>query len=267
MDAWWNRMARERSDELTGKEAECAARAVREEMARRRITRQYLADLAKISLSTLEKSLSGQRGFSLATIVRIEEALGVRLRGVEPPHPMTEAAAALVRTAPPELGAYARRSVTWLEGAYQTLRPSLSNPGAIYAYKTIIAWDEQAGCLAFSESERQDASYRQQGVVSLSHLSGHVYLITKSEGQFRLVIASRPAANGAMYGLIASLAAGKGAHLMPFSAPIAFLPIREGEAIFGLIAKGEDRHPALKLHLDRVLEEGFAQFPGGAVPA
>jgi transcriptional regulator with XRE-family HTH domain len=257
----WNCMTRERSDELTGKEAEATARAVREEMARRRITRQHLADLAKISLSTLEKALSGQRGFSLATIVRIEEALGVRLRGAESPPPVVDISG-FARTAPVDLGAYARRSVAWLEGAYQTLRPSLSKPGAIFAYKTIIGWNDDTGHLTFSESERQDAEYRQTGMVSLSHLSGHVYLVTTSEGQFRLVIVSRPAANGAMYGLIASLAAGKGAHLTPFSAPIVFLPIRESEAVFGLVAPDDERHADLKRHLDRVQEDSFAQFPG-----
>ena len=41
--------------------AEEIAHKVREELARRRISRQALADMARISISTLEKALSGRR--------------------------------------------------------------------------------------------------------------------------------------------------------------------------------------------------------------
>src|SRR5881394_827548 len=56
------------------------AALIREELARRRISRQQLADQAKLSISTLEKALGGRRPFTLATTVRLEEALGVSLR-------------------------------------------------------------------------------------------------------------------------------------------------------------------------------------------
>ena len=56
------------------------AQRIREEIARQRLSRETLADRARISLSTLEKGLSGQRPFTLATLVRIETALGFMLR-------------------------------------------------------------------------------------------------------------------------------------------------------------------------------------------
>jgi len=56
------------------------AETIREEIARRRISRQTLAEQAKLSLSTLEKVLGGRRPFTLATTVRLEQALGVSLR-------------------------------------------------------------------------------------------------------------------------------------------------------------------------------------------
>src|SRR5512140_2715566 len=56
------------------------AALIREELARRRISRQQLADQAKLSISTLEKALGGRRPFTLATTVRLEQALGVSLR-------------------------------------------------------------------------------------------------------------------------------------------------------------------------------------------
>src|ERR1700741_1761716 len=68
---------RMRDQDLAERAADDAiAAGRREELARRRISRQALADMARISLSTLEKALSGSRGFTLATVIRLEEALG-----------------------------------------------------------------------------------------------------------------------------------------------------------------------------------------------
>src|SRR5919106_7055976 len=66
--------------ELSVERSETVALLVREELARRRLSRQWLADEAKVSLSTLEKALAGRRPFTLATVVRIEDALGTALR-------------------------------------------------------------------------------------------------------------------------------------------------------------------------------------------
>ncbi len=70
--------------EIEGGEA--IALRVREELARRRLSRQWLADQSRVSLSTLEKALSGRRPFTLATVVRLEDALGTDLRGVPEPN-------------------------------------------------------------------------------------------------------------------------------------------------------------------------------------
>jgi hypothetical protein len=53
------------SVELSDAQSRGLAAKVREELARRRISRQRLADEAKISLSTLEKALNGSRPFTL----------------------------------------------------------------------------------------------------------------------------------------------------------------------------------------------------------
>ena len=66
--------------QLSDEQSRSVAALVREQLARRRISRQQLADQAKISISTLEKALSGRRPFTLATTIRLEEALGVALR-------------------------------------------------------------------------------------------------------------------------------------------------------------------------------------------
>ena len=62
--------------EFSGEQSRQIAALIREEIARRRMSRQQLADKAKLSLSTLEKVLGGRRPLTLATAVRVEEALG-----------------------------------------------------------------------------------------------------------------------------------------------------------------------------------------------
>ncbi len=68
-----------RTPKLTAEQSDALAVRLRQELARRRMTRQALADAAKISISTLEKVLAGRRTFTLATIVRLEEGLGLNL--------------------------------------------------------------------------------------------------------------------------------------------------------------------------------------------
>lgn len=207
------------------------ARLVREEIARRRISRQALADMARISLSTLEKALAGKRPFTLATLLRIEEALGVSLR--------TGTAAAGQATtnpsggdvAPESLGAYARSAVTWLEGRYLTLRPSFGTPGGLFAYLTTIQWDVAKACLVFAESGRSDGRFEQAGHVSMPNLSGHIYLLTNEQGQYRLAMLSRPTIDGGMFGILTTLQVGHGSQLVPAATPLALRKLAEEEDV------------------------------------
>jgi transcriptional regulator with XRE-family HTH domain len=124
--------------EFSGEQGRQIAALIREEIARRRMSRQQLADKAKLSLSTLEKVLGGRRPLTLATAVRVEEALGVSLRRNAPDADTPPKDG----VAPDGLGAYSRRGALWLEGVYVTVRPSFGEKGAIYAYRTEILWDE-----------------------------------------------------------------------------------------------------------------------------
>ena len=47
--------------QLSDEQSRQVASTIREELARRRISRQHLAEKAKISISTLEKALGGRR--------------------------------------------------------------------------------------------------------------------------------------------------------------------------------------------------------------
>ena len=237
--------------------AEEIAHKVREELARRRISRQALADMARISISTLEKALSGRRAFTLATVIRLEEALGKPLRGPVP--------APIVANgyAPDELGGYSHSGVRWLEGRYLTLRPLFGAEPGIHAYMITICWDPDASRLVFAESQRGD-SFAQHGSISMPHLSGHIYLVTSENGQFRLVILGRPTISGSLYGILTTLLVGHGSQLVPASCPIALLRIAGAdEPVFGRIDPAHRAHSAYRAELDAVMARDFARFPGG----
>jgi transcriptional regulator with XRE-family HTH domain len=248
--------------QLSAEQSRKVAETIREEIARRRISRQALAEQAKLSLSTLEKVLGGRRPFTLATTVRLEQALGIFLRkGVDV---VPAAAAANGDIAPDGLGAYSHRAVAWLEGVYVTLRPSFGGKDAIYAYQTEIAWDAALSSLMFREAERTDASYTQFGEVAVPNQSGHIYLVTNRHGQHRLITVSRPTITGEMYGIITTLLAGRGSLLTPIAAPIALLPIRTvPNPTLGRISPDDANYAVYRTHLRRTVEEPFAMFLPG----
>ena len=233
---------------------------IREEIARRRLSRQTVADTAKISLSTLEKALSGRRPFTLQTIVRLEEAFGVALRATPGAN-----GRASTGTAPDELGNYNRAAVAWLEGPHLTIRPSFGDPKAVYAYRTDITWDDAATRLRFREAERVDADYVQFGDVAVPHQSGHIYLVTNRHGQHRMVVVSRPVITGEMHGLLMTLQAGRGAHLSPIATPIVLRPIGPADTpAFGKIGPAHDAFARYSRLLRKTISEHFATLlPGG----
>lgn len=241
-------------DNLIDTESRDVARRVREEIARRRMSRQALADMARISLSTLEKALAGTRPFTLATTLRIEETLGVALRAGAGP-------AAAPDTAPADMGAYARAAVGWVEGRYLTLRPSFGTPGSIYAYQTVIRWLDDAGHLGFAETERVDARFEQAGHVSMSNLSGHIHLVTNSAGQHRLMTLSRPTIDGVLYGVLTTLQVGHGSQLVPVACPAAMRKLADGDdPAFGLIAPAAPHFDAYRAVLAQATSDDFVRL-------
>ncbi len=245
-------------DDLSAEENRAISGVIREELARRRLTRQHLADKAKISLSTIEKALSGQRPFTLATVVRLEEALALPLRKAKLP---TNGHAEMA-LAPQSLGSYSRPAVSWLEGEYLTLRASFSDPAGVYAYLTEIKWDSALSHLVFRESERIDAQFKQDGSVSVPHQSGYIYLVTNKMGQYRLIILSRPMISGEMYGLITTLQSGRGTLLTPVSTPLVLVPVKnfENEIHFGKVAADSSVFERYQALLKRAIDEPFVML-------
>jgi len=248
--------------QLSAEQSRQIAETIREEIARRRISRQSLAELAKLSLSTLEKVLGGRRPFTLATTVRLEQALGVSLRkAADAPMPVAPVNGDV---APDGLGAYSRRAVSPIEGTYVTIRPSFGDKDAIFAYRTEISWDDAAASLAFHEGDRLDAAFTQFGEVAVPNQSGHIYLVTNRHGQHRQITLSRQTISGEMYGIITTLLQGRGSLLTPIAAPIAYLPIKMiPNPSFGRISSDNANYAAYREQLRRTIDEPFAMFLPG----
>src|SRR3954462_529748 len=114
--------------QLSDEQSRSVAAMIREELARRRISRKGLADQAKISISTLEKALAGRRPFTLTTTIRLEEPLRVSRGTRQPDVPAAPRHKGAARGA---LGSYARNSVSWIEGRNLTVPPSFGDKDAI----------------------------------------------------------------------------------------------------------------------------------------
>ncbi|MGH1419238.1 MAG: transcriptional regulator [Hyphomicrobiaceae bacterium] len=255
-------MSTQTESRLSETESFGVSQRVREELARRRITRQQLAVDAKISLSTLEKALSGKRPFTLTTTVRLEEALGIALRSSPPPNAESNDQANVVNGLAPEgLGCYARPAVKWIEGDYLTLRPSFGDADALYAYRTEISWNGEDSCLAFREADRIDSDFTQWGQVSIPHQSGHIYLVTNRHGQYRLIVVARPTITGEMHGILTTLQAGRGAQLTPVSTPIVFVPMPHDTSMkFGRLSQGDNGFDTYKSLLQSTVDETYVRF-------
>jgi hypothetical protein len=113
----------------------------------------------------------------------------------------------------------------------------------------------------FCESERVDAAFAQSGTISVPNQSGHIYLVTHTNGQFRLLIVSRLTISGEMYGIITTLLSGRGSQLTAVSAPVAMVPVTAAEDIlFGQIRAGDRCFERYRQYLKRTVDDQFAVF-------
>jgi hypothetical protein len=230
-----------------------AAGKIREELARQRMSRARLADRAKISVSALEKCLTGKRKFTEATLTRVGDVLGLSFQHHE------------ALTAPDELGGYARATVSWLENNYLTIRPSSKRATDLVTYITDVTWDAKAGHLVFKELARIDAAYAQFGTVAVPHQTGHIYFTTNRHGQQRLMVVKRDVqAKGTMYGLLLTLQQERGARLKPVAMPVALVPVKNLDAppALGALTPTSKMYDEYRQILARVTVEGFAGLLG-----
>src|SRR5690606_9990737 len=113
----------------------------------------------------------------------------------------------------------------------------------------------------FAEVERADATFAQQGFVSMPNLSGHTYLVTSEAGQFRTVILGRATRERRMFGLLSTLQVGAGSQLVPVACPVAMVPEEQlPTAQFGLIAEEHPVRGEYRSILDMALASDFCRL-------
>jgi transcriptional regulator with XRE-family HTH domain len=237
---------------MVTRETSPVAVLIKQELAKKRMSRATLAAEAKISFSALEKGLSGQRIFSENAIIRMEEVLGITLKVQH------------VLSAPDELGGYARTSVSWLEGNYLTIRPSSKKPDDLFTYITDVTWNHERNHMVFHEMARLDSAYAQKGDVAIPHQTGHIYFTTNRHGQHRLMVMQRISRTGEMLGLLLTLQQEKGANLLPVSMPVVLLPVaslKEAPSL-GVINPQHRAFDNYRGLLSRVVGQGFASILG-----
>ena len=82
------------------------------------------------------------------------------------------------------------------------------------------------------------------------------------QGQYRLIIISRPTINREMFGIMTTLRVGRGTELIPVSSPIAYVPLSSfgSNLEFGRIDVGHACYQQYRKLLKRTVEEPFALF-------
>jgi transcriptional regulator with XRE-family HTH domain len=229
-----------------------AAEQIELALSKKGWSREELAEQASLSISTINKGMSGERPFSRASLLRIADALGLDLLAPGP---------GISYQASDDLGAYPRSLGRDYVGDYVTLRPSFFDARNIVAYCTTIVFGG-SNYLAFEESERTDKSYCQKGKVALPPQTGFAYLVTNERGQHRLAILRR-LIDGELYGMLLALRSGAGGHLTPLATPYALVPINLlAKPSYGTIREGHPDYDRYQRHLTKLLSEGYAAFAG-----
>jgi transcriptional regulator with XRE-family HTH domain len=175
------------------------ARALRDELARRRMTQESLAALTGLSLATIGRVLRGS--FRPQSIVLIESKLEVSLSG---------AGAESSRVAAPEYGSYHYETVAHLVGDYLLVRRAFSRGDTIVLYPLSVRWRASPGGLEFEEKNRVGRSdYSQKGFVHIPPGCAYLHLATIDKGSVRLMtvsfVADTQIAAEPMRGLILTL--------------------------------------------------------------
>ena len=233
-----------------------AVELIRTAMIEKKMTQAELADAADCHEKTIQNLLSG-RAVRDQTLFDVCMVLGLdfdRLRGA------WRGVVAEASAAPVHMGAYTRAAVDHYIGSYLTLRPSFSVAGAVMAYRTDIAWDEDIPGLVFQERDRPDQSYANRGHLHISTSSTYVHLVSANKGAMRMVVVSRPDATGHMRGLITTMHKQR-AHFVPVSAPIAYV-FRQNfkDCALGEMSCSQADAAGYRKVLQDALDQGYARL-------
>ncbi|KAB2849689.1 MAG: helix-turn-helix transcriptional regulator [Hyphomicrobiaceae bacterium] len=156
------------------------ARALRAELAKKRMTQEGLAELTGLSLATIGRALRGK--FRPETLALITDRLGVSVNG-----PAREE----TRTAAAEFGSYHRDTVQHLVGNYLCARRGFANAETLVLYPMSISWAADPAGLRFEERNKVGKrDYSQSGYVHIPPGCSYMHLATIDRGSVRLITVS-----------------------------------------------------------------------------
>jgi|SRR5581483_5954037 len=188
------------------------AKAIKLELARRKMPRKQLIGQTRLSLSAINKALAGQ--FSESTLIRLEDALGRSFRaGVN----------GAAEQAPAEIGSYLRVAVEHYVGSYLCIRPTIKKPGSIYSYVMDVTWDRAESCLVFQERERLDARHSHRGQFWIPGASPYLFLVSRGKGWLRSSAVSHLDAANEMRGILTMLHIPTGMQSLPTATPVVYI--------------------------------------------
>lgn len=157
-----------------------AARTLRAELAKKRLTQEALAELTGLSLATIGRALRGK--FRPETLALISDKLGVSVTG-----PSREEA----RTAASEFGSYHRDTVRHLVGKYLCARRGFADAKTLVLYPMTISWATDPAGLRFEERNKVGKrDYSQSGYVHIPPGCSYMHLATIDRGSVRLITVS-----------------------------------------------------------------------------
>lgn len=95
----------------------------------------------------------------------------------------------------------------------------------------------------------------------MPNLSGHIYLVTNDNGQYRLMVLGRPTIDGTLFGLLTTLQVGHGSQLVPVSCPVALVKYdRIAGAVIGSVKPGDAYYDQYRGLIDAALTKDYVRF-------
>jgi transcriptional regulator with XRE-family HTH domain len=218
-------------------------------LADKRCSRETFAKLTGVSISTLNKILSGDKVASPRMLLKISTKTGLQFE-IEGP------------TFEFDLYQYERADVAHLEGSYQTLRPSFREARGIQCFETLISWNNDKSCLGFMEIDN-DLSPGNAGYVSVPLYQRIIYLLSVKTGNFRLAALSDAYEAGIFYGGLLTVASPSLSTKAPASSVFVIKRISEPDQIVrGMITSDHACFSDFDRLLSFARDEGFFKnFP------
>ena len=213
---------------------------IREELARRPMSREQLAHRASVSKSTVDKLMTG--AYSPKTVAKIEEALGVPLQRLQ----------VVSDVAPDWLGGYARSDVEIYLGDYELIRPDTTMPGRrINIYAMAMDWDEGGSRLRMIHHGIERSRYRQFGVISVPEGQPYIFVVSSDGGWHQSCILERISFTRDMSGLMFGLNMVSRANLYrPVVVPMALVGYEGERRATRAVTQSDEEFAALSARLE-----------------